>query len=215
MSTSSFIPNGRTSRVRKGKTSLQVQTEYALRPYPRLTTTILNDGQVLHKIEKKLERPIGSSEEQTEIERMIKRQHSEVVAIIEEHTAGKPAMLEVLKTSHSDYLTLADRLKTIPGVQRIYDLDNEGNFLRHENAEHFRKAFGVVFKGLRDLIEIFGQIPGITMAREKGVYEVERDRLYLVSCGDEICIVTVNRANDKIVYEQAIRKAVEDFFTNE
>jgi len=170
---------------------------------------------VLHKIEKKLDRPIGSSEEQTEIERMIKRQHAEVVAIIEEHNAGKPAMLEVLKTSHSDYLTLADRLKTIPGVQRIYDLDNDGNFLRQENVEAFRKAFGPVFKGLRDLIEIFSQIPGITMTREKGVYEVERDRLYLVSCGDEICIVTVNPTNDKIVYEHAIRKAVDDFFANE
>ena len=95
MTTSNLIPNGRTSRVKKGETSLQVQTEYAYRPYPRLTTTVLNDGQVLHKIEKKLDRPIGSVEEQSEIERMIKRQHSDVVSIIEENVAGKPATFEV------------------------------------------------------------------------------------------------------------------------
>ncbi len=200
--------------MKKGDASLQVQTEYAFRPYPRLTTTVLNDGQVLHKIEKKLDRPIKSVEEQSEIERMIKRQHADVVSIIEENAAGKPAMIQVLKESHSDYLTLADRIKAIPGVKTIFDLDNEGNFLRHENAEQFRKAYSAVFKGLKELIEIFGMIPGVTMTREKGVYEVEKDRLYLVSCGDEVCVVTVKRVDETIVYEQAIKKALEDFFSD-
>jgi hypothetical protein len=212
MSFSNLIPNGRTSRVKKGETSLQVQTEYAFRPYPRLTTTVLNQGQVLHKIEKKLERPIESVEEQSEIERMIKRQHAEVVSIIEQNVSSKPSMIQVLKSSHSDYLTLADRIKAIPGVQRIYDLDIEGNFIQRETADQFRKAYSVIFKGIRDLIEIFAMIPGVTMSREKGVYEVERDRLYLVSCGDEICVVTVKRVNDNIEYEQAIRKALNEFF---
>lgn len=191
---------------------MQVQTEYALRPYPRLTTTILNDGQVLHKIEKKLERPIESTEEQTEIERMIKRQHAEIVSIVEEHASGKPSVLEVLGDSHSDYVTLSDHIKAIPGVHKVYDLDPEGNFLHQESADQFRKAFAVVFKGLRELLEIFAEIPGITMTREKGVYEVERDKLYLVSAGDEICFVTIKRANDTIVYEQALNKALVDFF---
>lgn len=214
MKVSNFIPNGRTSRVKKGEASLQVQTEYAYRPYPRLTTTVLNDGQVLHKIEKKLERPIGSMEEQSEIERMIKRQHADVVAIIEENVAGKSNMIQAIKSSHSDYLTLADRLKAIPGVRAVYDLDNEGNFLDPVQADEFKRAFAPVFKGLSELIKIFSAVPGISMAREKGVLEVERDGLYLVSCGDEICVVTINRAGNDIVYEQAIKKAVDAFFAD-
>ena len=212
MSVSSFIPNGRTSRVKKGSASLQIQTEYALRPYPRLTTTILNDGQVLHKIEKKLDRPIKSIEEQTEIERMIKRQHAEVVSIVEEHASGKPSVLEVLSDSHTEYVTLCDHIKAIPGVQSVYELDPEGNFLQQESADQFRKAFSVVFKGLRELLDIFSEIPGITLTRERGVYEVERDKLYLVSAGDEICFVTVRRTTGSIVYEQALNKALTDFF---
>jgi hypothetical protein len=207
-----FIPNGRTSRVKKGEASLQVQTEYAYRPYPRLTTTVLNDGQVLHKIEKKLERPIESIEEQSEIERMIKRQHADVMAIIEENVAGKSSMIQAIRNSHSDYLTLADRLKAIPGVRTVYDLDNEGNFLDEVQAEDFKKTFAPVFKGLKDLIEIFAAVPGISMSREKGVLEVERDCLYLVSCGDEICVVTIKHAREDIVYEKEIKKAVDTFF---
>ncbi|UCG62896.1 MAG: hypothetical protein JSV52_06325 [Candidatus Zixiibacteriota bacterium] len=212
MKTSNLIPNGRTSRIKKGETSLQVQTEYAYRPYPRLTTTVLNDGQVLHKIEKKLDRPIESVEEQSEIERMIKRQHSDVVSIIEENAAGKPTTLQALKSSSSGYLTLTDRLKAIPGVQRTYDLDNEGNFLEQSEADQFKKAYAALFKGIRDLIEIFAAIPGISMTREKGVLEIERDRLYLVSCGDEICVVTIRPTADNIAYEAAIKKAVDDYF---
>ncbi len=214
MRTSNYIPNGRTSRVKKGDTSLQVQTEYAYRPYPRLTTTVLNDGQVLHKIEKKLERPIESVEEQSEIERMIKRQHSDVVAIIEENASEKRVTIQALRDSGSGYLTLTDRLKAIPGVRRTFELDNDGNFLDPQEAEHFKKAYAVLFKGIRDLIEIFAAIPGISMTREKGVLEVERDRLYLVSCGDEVCIVTVKPTNDRIAYESAIKKVVEDYFSN-
>ncbi len=211
MSVTNFIPNGRTSRIKKGDASLQVQTEYAFRPYPRLTTTILTDGQVLHKIEKKLERPIESVEEQTEIERMIKRQHAEVLIIVKENSIEKPAMLKELKSADSEYLTLADRIMAIPGIQRVYDLDNEGNFMRPDIADHFKKSYAVIYKGLRELIEIFAMIPDITVTREKGVYEVERDRLYLVSCGDEICVVTVKRANDEVIYEHAIKNVLEEF----
>ena len=212
MSVTNFIPNGRTSRIKKGDASLQVHTEYAFRPYPRLTTTILTDGQVLHKIEKKLERPIESVEEQSEIERMIKRQHAEVLIIVEENSIEKPAMLKELKRTDSEYLTLADRIKAIPGVQRVYDLDNEGNFMRPDIADHFKKSYAVIYRGLKELVEIFAMIPGITMTREKGVYEVERDRLYLISCGDELCVVTVKRSNDEVVYESAIKSALEGFF---
>ena len=190
-----------------------MQTEYAFRPYPRLTTTILNDGQVIHKIEKKLEKPIGSVQEQSEMEQMIKRQHSEVVSIINQNTGKGPQTLKGFKEATSGYYSLADRLKTIQGVQKVYELDNDGNFLSENRSEQFRQVYSTVYKGLRELINIFAMIPGIGMTRERGVYEVERDRLYLVSCGDEICIVTVKGAPGPAgPYEQAFKQALDDFF---
>ena len=65
MSTSEFIPVGRTSLVRKRGLNLQVQTEYASRPSPRITTTILSDGQVLHKVERTLKTCVSSLKRRT------------------------------------------------------------------------------------------------------------------------------------------------------
>ena len=59
-----YIPAGRTSLVKTGSGSLQLQTEYAYHPYPRITTAIQSSGQVLHKVEKRLAKEIGSIEEQ-------------------------------------------------------------------------------------------------------------------------------------------------------
>ena len=84
--------------------------------------------------------------------------------------------------------------------------------MRSDIADHFKKSYAVIYRGLKELVEIFAMIPGITTTREKGVYEVERDRLYLVSCGDELCVVTVKRANDEVVYERAIKSALDGFF---
>ena len=208
MTVSSFIPNGRTSLVKRGQTALQVQTEYACRPYPRLTTTVLNSGQVVHKIEKKLERPVGSHEEQTEIERLIKRQHQEIVSIIKETSMSNTTMLEGIKQLCNKYISLADRIRSIDGVQKLYDLDNDGNFLNTDNAFEFKKAFSVLFKGLRDIIDVFATLPGITIAREKGVYEIERNRLYMVSCGDALYIVLVRPTIEDIDYETVLKKAL-------
>jgi hypothetical protein len=36
--------------------------------------------------------------------------------------------------------------------------------------------------------------------------------MYLVSCGDEMYIVTVRKVSDSIVYDQVIGRAVEEFF---
>lgn len=88
-----FIPVGRTSLARRGETALQVQTEYAARPNPRIATTISENGRVIHKVERPLERQIMSAEEQRETEAQMRQQHASVVATIE----GKNADQELEK----------------------------------------------------------------------------------------------------------------------
>ena len=152
------------------------------------------------------------------IEHIMKRQHIEITEIIKNNSnltsanssGGVLPPQTIPKENPVANLSLTDRIKSIPGVYKIYHLDNEGNFTG-ENATQFKKAFSAIFKNIKELIDIFRMIPGITLAREKGVYEVERDRLYLVSAGDEIYFVTVSRADYQTVYEQAIKKVLDDF----
>ena len=237
MNLSNFIPTGRTSLVKKGSVDLQIQTEYAYRPYPRLTTTILTNGQVLHKIEKKLAKPVESFEEQSKIENRMKIQHTEVLNIIKENDTS--SLVE--KASQSQRITipekvsveqalsenispsdrnapaeeiidlepsLIDKFKNIAGVKYVYHLNNDGEFVNKIERDNFRNSYAAVFKNISELIEIFSMIPGVTITRERGVYEVERNSLYLISCGDDIYFVVIKEPKEGLQYEHLLKSIV-------
>jgi hypothetical protein len=213
MAMADLIPTGRTSLVKRGELSLQVQTEYAHRPMPRITTTVQKDGQVLQKIERSLDNPIASIEEKNLMEDTIRKQHAEILTIIrgDQNPVRKPKPKPEAPPSEpkpypeSDpFQTTLDRLHALPGKHRVYCLDNEGNFQDAAVSKEFAKMFKPVFKNLGDLIAVFGEIPGIGFTRETGVYEVERNRLYLVSAGSELYIVWIERPAIRINYEREI-----------
>lgn len=208
MNNSKFIPAGRTSLIVKGVDKLQVQTEYASRPYPRITTTVLNSGQVLHKIEKKLQQPIASIEEQNRMQDVMARQHSEVVGIIDKQASAKTPMAAAVDSAPAETLTLRQRLESIPRVEKVFLLDNQGSFIDQNGTEQFSSSFSPIFKSLRELLQVFIQLPGAQKEREQGVYEVERNRLYLVSTGTEMYFVVVGKADLGMDYEKAVKKAL-------
>lgn len=210
MTDHSYMPTGRTSTVKKGATLLQVQTEYATRPSPRITTTILDNGRVLHKIERSLEQPVRSQDEQQRAETTLLRQHAEVIAIIQGDHATVPLQPKVIEIVEEKILgsikgDLSERLSRIPGVQTVFRLENDGTFAGENTSEEFKRLFAPVLKNLRELMELFERLPGVGITRQQGVYEVERDRLYFVSAGDECFFVVVRRVNVTTQYEQEIR----------
>lgn len=214
MAIADLIPTGRTSLVKRGNVSLQVQTEYAYRPVPRITTTVQKDGQVMQKIERALDKPIENIEEKNRMEVTIRKQHAEVIAIIKRDGKAPAASAPPPKPQPSEpksypepgpILTIAEQLENLPGQHTVYRLDNEGNFINAAVSTEFKKQFKPVFKNLHELISIFASIPGIGLTRETGVCEVDRDSLYLVSTGTEFYILTLQHADYSIDYEVEIR----------
>ncbi|MCK4461450.1 MAG: hypothetical protein KAW46_06575 [candidate division Zixibacteria bacterium] len=216
MATNRYIPTGRTSLVKRESGPLQLQTEYTYRPYPRITTTILDSGQVLHKIEKRLPSVVDSAEELVRMEEVIRQQHTEVEKIVQEQdtpqTATSPRDQTPVTTppereaaqSPND---LNQLLREVPGVGHIYRLGNDGTFHGQATAHQFKKAFAAIFKGLHDLLTLFDELPGPRLRRRRGVYEVERNQLYLISTGDECLFVAVNRTDPDTDYEKALKEA--------
>lgn len=214
MTDSSYIPVGRTSLVRRGRIDLQVQTEYATRPYPRITTTVLNSGQVLHKIEKKLEEPIRSQEEQVRAQRVLQQQHADVTTLLESDSAITPSQpkpqASTAKETAGSKRSLTERLAALNGIQRIYQLDNDGNFIGSGSMDQFRRAFAPVLKHMHELLGVFVELPGPNGRREQGVYEIERDSLYMISTGKEFFFVVVKRADRDTNFEKSLREIIKE-----
>lgn len=209
MTPDDFIPVGRTSLVKRGMTSLQVQTEYASRPYPRVTTTVLNSGQVIQKVERKLEHAVETLEEQSRIEAAIQQQHGEVLALIEKGAPVEKCGLVEHKPHESAPHSTYDRLTSVVGLQCLYRLGADGAFVSNNESKQFRKTFAPVFKDLQQVIDIFPLMPGERGVRQKGVCEIEHDRLYFVSAGSECYFVAVQPTDEKIDHETTLKFLVD------
>lgn len=229
-----FIPAGKTSLVQRGNFSLQVQTEYAYRPIPRITTTVLHNGQVLHKFEQKLGQAVKNIEEQNQIEDVIKKQHIDILSLIrtvskskhqpettaeqseifpatpeqkeELQTESPPEEIQTESPSVEQRVSLQEQFAKIPGFEHCFQVDNEGNFKSEIAARQFRRKFRKIFKIRVEMIEVFPRLASDPTRRETGIYEIERDKLYLVSTGDNCAFITVNPTNDRINYEKAIKE---------
>jgi hypothetical protein len=206
MASGDFIPAGRTSRMRRGPHELQIQTEYAHHPNPRLTTSVISGGQVIHKIQQDLATPISSLEEMSKVETMLRKQHLEVMEIVKRRDFSKDLTTKERPQIEAKSLSLAKRLASISGVENVFRVDNDGGFHSSGVSEEFKKRYDSVFKSLYEVLDIFCQLPG--GKREKGVCEIEPNRLYLVSTGYECYFLLTRRVISDIDTESEIRAAL-------
>ena len=126
--------------VKTGGLSLQVQTEYAANPSPRVTTTILQEGQVLHKVQRNLEKPISSIEEQSKMEMTIVRQHADILSILRDGKATRALKLKLAEKDAKRNHGSVETLREIPGVRNVYRLDSDGNFVGARTSEQFQEV---------------------------------------------------------------------------
>jgi len=213
MASSDFIPAGRTSRIVRGTIEVQIQTEYACRPGPRLTTSLFKKGQLIHKIEQELPAPVNSFEDKIRVEDLLRKQHMEVLKIIQDKKASlqfmhpsTPPANEPLPDVSPETADALISLEKIPGVEKIFQLDNEGNFSGGGLSDNFRRKYSAVFRNMSEIINIFEQLPG--SQREQGVVEIEPDRLYFASGGRECFFILVRPLGAVINFESEIKKAI-------
>lgn len=184
-----YIPAGRTSIVKKGRSEFQMQTEYAGIPHPRITTTIFSEGQVLHKIEKVLEKDIETIEEMHQIEDIIKAQHLEVSKVIRER--GVPA------SPGNDIVSKPDdnpteRIRQLEVVEQVFRITSDGKIAdSNKITREFKNLFKHILKELPQMIMVFAALPGQSGHREEGIYEIEPGRILLASKGDTFFLILI------------------------
>jgi len=192
MAQADYIPAGRTSRIVKGSSEIQIQTEYAYRPSPRLTTSIISAGQVIHKIQQELNDPISTFEEKARVESMLRKQHLEVIKIIQSNDFSLDMTFKEKREEPAREVSIMTLLSRIKGVERVYRMDNEGRFIDPGVSETFNKRFAPMLKNMNEVLNIFSELPG--GRRESGLVEIEPRRLYFISSGLECYFILSRRS---------------------
>lgn len=183
-----FIPNGRLSAVSHEGDKIQIQTEFALHPRPRVTTTVVLGGRVLHKEEKSWEAATDTLESQQELESFLQKQHLAVHAKVEERllVLEPPRPPEAARSAVRMPSTPRGRhpAARTPGVMRLFIVSRSGDLLAADdtgipsphNAEFFKAASEFIEFYEASESQRFGQMltrdrePNFLMVRHFGKY---------------------------------------------
>jgi hypothetical protein len=115
-----IIPAGLLSETRFGDTKFFVQTEFAPRPQPRVTTTISIDGAVVEKVENIWEKLPQTDEDREVIERFLKQQHQQVLKTIKEKKGNlisfEPGRVEENAYEDDIILRIREELSRTKGI---------------------------------------------------------------------------------------------------
>lgn len=169
----------------------QLQTEYAATPQPRITTTIFSNGQVLHKVERTIDKVIETLEEMHIIEDFIKAQHLEVAKVM--HKQGLPAPLEG-DDPGTQNLSCSERMRRMDEVEQVFTITADGHIAEDRHiTEQFKNIFKHIFKQLPEMMAVFASLPGEADRRENGIYEIEPGRILLASTGLEFYLILVKK----------------------
>jgi hypothetical protein len=116
-----ILPAGLLSETRFGDTKFFVQTEFATRPQPRVTTTISLDGAVVEKVENIWEKLPQTEEEKEAIETCLREQHQRVLKTIKEKKGNlisfEPGQVEENPYEDETIIKLRQELSKTKGVK--------------------------------------------------------------------------------------------------
>lgn len=173
-----FIPNGRLSAVEHDGEKIQIQTEFATHPRPRVTTTVVLGGRVVHKEECPWEKETDSQDGQQELESYVQKQHIEIHHRVENEeiqvalpqaAVSKVAMPSVPAARHPAART--------PGVLRLFIVSRSGDLLAADDSGVPGPGSAGLFETAADFIEFFESIESERFAQ---MLTRERDDNYLL-----------------------------------
>lgn len=169
MASTDYIPQGRLGSHQHGKKLLQIQTEFAHRPRPRLTTSVVLDGRTVHKTDRDWADDLTLEENRIRLDADLKKQHEAIMGLVAQRAADfveevKPVPVQ---STHDTNLqadirdTMEEVLRTCPYVLALYEFDAEGEVVfrcsfRDVVAEwdrEFAALSGLVF-GLPEIIRV-------------------------------------------------------------
>lgn len=134
-----MIPSGLASEATVKETKFCVQTEFAHRPKPRVTTTISLNGEVVEKVETNWGRSPLTEDDKQHIEDFLKKQHQKVMDQIKQKNDQRrtePGDNDRRHPDTEDVVLRVDRkLSEAEGVRGWSFLLGDGQLLSHRISD--------------------------------------------------------------------------------
>jgi hypothetical protein len=160
-----IMPGGLSSEAKLKDAKFCVQTEFAQRPKPRVTTTISRDGVVVKKVENAWEGLPQTEEEKDRIERFLRRQHQDVIARITRGMDEPDAPLgEADKIASPDQSVIGridQELSGIDGVLGWVHVSGEDRATSHHLPPKEIKRMSDMVGPLKDTSSLLASVSGL------------------------------------------------------
>ncbi len=161
-----YIAQGKLGSYQKNDKLFQVQTEFAHRPRPRVSSSVVLDGRTIHKADKEWTGDLTTDEGRAELDAFIAAQHKatmDLIASRADEFLDAPSATPA--TDGYDAPTIADTieevLQSVPYVIGLYEFDDAGAIT---HRKHFRDvvadwdrefvALGTLVFGLPNIIRV-------------------------------------------------------------
>ncbi|HDS00963.1 MAG TPA: hypothetical protein ENO22_07735 [candidate division Zixibacteria bacterium] len=183
---SRYQPPGRLSKVSGQDFMIQIQTEFAWHPNARITTSVVLDGVIIHKIQKEWNGPLETDDEQELIRKYINRQHDEVEKIIR---TNQEFILNYSKTQGKD--NDFENIIGIEGVASAFLLSSDG-LMTPFREEEIDVRMVQLFERLFELVEFLDH-----MTRWGSMHEaylvLKEDRIMIFRYRESFLIVVLEK----------------------
>jgi hypothetical protein len=128
------IPQGKLGSFRLGEKLFQVQTEFAQRPRPRVTSSVVLDGRIVHKTDLEWDGDLSNPDEYTALDALIAEQHKSTLAIVRERAEeflapASPTPVEDGYPEPTFRDTIEEVLRTVDYTIAFYEFDSEGEIV--------------------------------------------------------------------------------------
>jgi len=158
-----FIPPGRLSGYEHAGKTIQVQTEFATRPRPRVTTSVVLDGRIIHKIDRSWEEGVETEEARRDLESFLAGQHRQALELVKarahEYLGTPPEPQDATGYAAPSFRdSMVEVLRSVPFVTGVYEFDKQGKVIYCHNFRDIYGEWNREFEMLATLISAFPDI---------------------------------------------------------
>ena len=158
-----FIPPGRLSAYQHGGKTFQVQTEYAPRPHPRVTTSVVLDGRMVHKVDRAWEAEVESEQTRKDLESCLAEQHRQALDLVrvraDEYLNTPPPPKSTPGYAAPSFRdSMVEVLGALPIVTGVYEFDEKGKTVFNHHFRDIHAEWDREFIMLAELVALFPNI---------------------------------------------------------